>query len=354
MSISDYSEKSYFAAANSRYGFVSFFDKIFTPEELDFLYIIKGGSGTGKSSMMKAIADKAKRLGEEVEYFYCSSDPKSLDGIILKERRVGIIDGTAPHVYEPRLPGCFDEIINLGAFWDSKKLIESKEKIVDICNRKSRLYTQAYSYLSVAGKLEGVCDSIMQPSIKKDKLSKWAQRFLMRCTPGGTYTQKVRLTDAISSLGRTHIDSYYKAAAEHFIIADSLNISSFVFGALSNAAKEQRISMTASYDPLDTTKINGIYFTDSSVSVTLKDSKAGTAYDRVINTERFFDRESYRNVRQRVRFMNKCKVSMYESAVEVMKTTSALHSELEEIYCKAMNFDAKEEYTKALVKRIFG
>ena len=47
--------EKYFAAANSYKGFKSYFDRIFAPEQFDRIYIIKGGPGTGKSSIMKNI-----------------------------------------------------------------------------------------------------------------------------------------------------------------------------------------------------------------------------------------------------------------------------------------------------------
>ena len=74
-------EEKYFAAANSGEGFVSYFGEVFRPEEFQQIYIIKGGPGTGKSYFMRQVAEAAERQGENVVYWYCSSDPDSLDGI---------------------------------------------------------------------------------------------------------------------------------------------------------------------------------------------------------------------------------------------------------------------------------
>ena len=112
----------YFAASNSSDGFKSCFSEIF--EGADLLYVIKGGPGTGKSWFMKKCALEAERKGVEVEYYYCSSDPASLDGVLMKhgERTVGIIDGTPPHAWEPVHPGVTEELVNLGAFWNAEML----------------------------------------------------------------------------------------------------------------------------------------------------------------------------------------------------------------------------------------
>ena len=44
-----------FLGANTPKGFVSFFDELYNPYDNCSAYIIKGGPGTGKSTLMKAI-----------------------------------------------------------------------------------------------------------------------------------------------------------------------------------------------------------------------------------------------------------------------------------------------------------
>ena len=72
-----------FAAANSGKGFCSFYGEIFSPERTERRYLIKGGPGTGKSSLMRRVAGEAEKRGYGVEYYRCSSDPTSLDAILI-------------------------------------------------------------------------------------------------------------------------------------------------------------------------------------------------------------------------------------------------------------------------------
>ena len=58
--------KKYFAAANTEKGFCSLFGEIFAPEELSWLYIIKGGPGTGKSTFMRGVGEAARERGFDV------------------------------------------------------------------------------------------------------------------------------------------------------------------------------------------------------------------------------------------------------------------------------------------------
>ena len=111
-------EDAYFAASNSERGFYSYYQECFDHPRVDRVYAVKGGPGTGKSRFLRDVAQAAAAEGRQVEYIYCSSDPDSLDGVILtgKGRCIALLDATAPHVYEPAHPGVREEIVNLGAF----------------------------------------------------------------------------------------------------------------------------------------------------------------------------------------------------------------------------------------------
>ena len=128
----DRSEKTayYFAAMNTAEGFRGYFKDIFG--ELDTLYIIKGGPGTGKSRFMRELGEAAEKSGTETEYFLCSSDPSSLDGVIFTDKdgkRTGVIDGTSPHAYEPTVAGIKEHILNFGDFWSTELLQEHRKEI---------------------------------------------------------------------------------------------------------------------------------------------------------------------------------------------------------------------------------
>ena len=141
----------YFAASNSFDGFYNDFNRIFNEERVELRIIIEGGPGTGKSSLMRKV--KAHYEGKmNQESVYCSSDPTSLDGLIIfGKRAVALLDGTAPHRYNVKIPGCTDIVVNLLEALDIKRLYKYKEKIVELNESKSNAYMEAYSYLSKAG-----------------------------------------------------------------------------------------------------------------------------------------------------------------------------------------------------------
>jgi len=88
--------KEVFPGGNTYKGFYSFYDYIIQNDEANRIFCIKGGPGVGKSSFMKAIAREFVELGYDVELHHCSSDNDSLDGVVIKQARVALLDGTAP------------------------------------------------------------------------------------------------------------------------------------------------------------------------------------------------------------------------------------------------------------------
>ena len=99
-------------------GFISCFDHLIDETKLKRMLILKGGPGVGKSTFMRRIHAALCAEGEESTLYYCSGDPDSLDAVALPGRGVLILDGTAPHIVDPIIPGARDSLINLGAYLD--------------------------------------------------------------------------------------------------------------------------------------------------------------------------------------------------------------------------------------------
>ena len=120
--------ESYFLGANTKAGFSSLYGDF--PPKGAYLHVLKGislavqqgllvitgGPGTGKSSLLKAIARAARERGFAAEQVLCSGDPESLDGVYIPALRQAWADGTSPHVLEPRLLGVTGDYIDLSAY----------------------------------------------------------------------------------------------------------------------------------------------------------------------------------------------------------------------------------------------
>lgn len=141
--------RKFFAGGITALGFYSFFDQIID-DQAALRIILKGGPGTGKSTLMKKIGSEIAALGYDLEEFYCSSDADSLDAIMIPAVNATVIDGTAPHIVDPVYPGCVDEIVDLGRFWDRNKLVARRSEIINLIDQNKACYPHVYRYLQAA------------------------------------------------------------------------------------------------------------------------------------------------------------------------------------------------------------
>ncbi len=168
--------RNYFVCANSAQGFQNRF--LENLKGCHRIYILKGGPGTGKSTLMKRLGELYSRQGEDVDYIYCSSDPASLDGVILCNRKIAIVDGTAPHVIEPSAPGAIEEYLNLGFLWDSKKLIPHKEEILHLKEQIRIRYEGIYRKLSAAKGIHDRWEAVYRENTDYELLNQVTEDFL--------------------------------------------------------------------------------------------------------------------------------------------------------------------------------
>jgi hypothetical protein len=138
-----------FPGAVTYQGFYSYYNYMIEPNARH-IYVIKGGPGVGKSTFMKKIGKEMVAAGYDIELHCCSSDNNSIDGLVIPALGVALLDGTAPHVVDPKNPGAVDEIINLGEYWNEPMIHQNKNEILS-CNRQiSRHFQAAYFSLKEA------------------------------------------------------------------------------------------------------------------------------------------------------------------------------------------------------------
>lgn len=110
--------RSLFPGAMGPEGFISCFDHLMPEADLRRKIILKGGPGVGKSTFMRRVHAALCAEGQPSTLYFCSGDPDSLDAVAIPHAGLLILDGTAPHVVDPAIPGARDSIINLGECLD--------------------------------------------------------------------------------------------------------------------------------------------------------------------------------------------------------------------------------------------
>lgn len=339
-----------FLSANSPTGFWSLYPELLKDKKT---YIIKGGPGTGKSSLMKKVAATAYRSGFFTEYIYCSSDPQSLDAVYIPELNTVVCDGTAPHTSDPAYAGSEGGIVNVGQCWDEKKLIAAKDDIRGFSDKIKKSYDRAYRYLLASSSAYSDVKKIASQYINKEKLQRFISDFtaVIPHKEGCKPAQK-RFLSSFSPEGfLTFKDTVY-SAEKVYIINDRYSIASSVLEACTNAASAY--DKYVFYDPLSPSDILHLLIPDLGIAIVTENIFTGfePQNTRRINFSRFLN-EDISIEKNKIKFAQKLAKICAEEAINSITHAKRLHDDLEEIYISAMDFNGVGKITDDLISRIF-
>ena len=350
--IEKYAKKEFFAAANSGKGFVSFYGEIFKNKNIKRRYLIKGGPGTGKSTFMKNLADAAELLGFCVERYRCSSDPTSLDGIIINNC-VAVIDSTAPHAEDAELAGARDTLVDLGAFWDGEGLYNSREQIQALTQKKKRSYALAYRFLSSAMQADAAAREFVLPYVDEKRLERLAKRLTRNINSDGSYECKIGLLGSIGMRGRYRLDTYNSFAQKCVYIEEHYGIGYLAIAKLCEEAQRKRCRISVSYDPLTPDYPDAVFFEESKTLFTLcNEHKKGSISLRRALDISWFSKPQKNQLKAKSRHAKRLSDALILAATDELNVAGEAHFELEKIYRENMDFSTLNVYTVRLTEQI--
>ncbi len=343
--------KGYFAASNSGRGFCNYYPRVFGGAER--IYVIKGGPGTGKSRFMREVSSFAGARGWECEYYYCSSDPTSLDGVILKKdgASVAVIDGTPPHAWEPGFPGVREELVNLGDFWRADVLTAHKPELEALNRRKGECWRRAYKWLSGCIEMCDVVCRIGDELAVPEEIDRVAAAMLAGVPRGKGYSEEVALIDSVGMKGRAASGEFFKRAERVFVIRDKYMTANKLLRALTDRARRMELRVTLSYDPIDPRRLDGVLLGDARIAVIVSQDTPPCPHE-VIHMEELC-RGADEDMAAEAGRAQACYDSMLSGAIEALEDVSRYHFEVEKIYVSAMDFEAKERFTAQFCQKIF-
>ena len=345
-------ERTFFAAANSGKGFVSFYNEIFNSDKIKRRYLIKGGPGTGKSTLMRSIADFSEERGIEAVRYRCSSDPTSLDGIILNQC-VAVIDSTAPHTVEAELAGARDAIIDLGAFWNADGLYLESEKIKSLAERKKRAYALAYRFLSSAMQCDLASRELALPYVDKRRIARIGSRLTKGIEGDGGYECRVVFSRAIGMSGRCALDGYANLASKIVYLEEHYGIAYLLLCEICETARKRGCKIVISYDPLTPDIPDSVFFEESKIlfAVCGERKKGAISLRRVLDFS-VLSKQEKNEVKAKSRSAGHLSEALVDAATDKLKDAADAHFELEKIYKAHMDFEALNEYAKKIKAQI--
>ncbi len=346
--------EGYFAAANTRHGFYSLYNDVYSEEKLDRIYIIKGGPGTGKSTMMDSIALRASLEGHKADIYLCSSDPASIDGVVIPSLGVAVLDGTAPHVRDPLYPGIVGQTVDLGKFWNISVLKKAENEIKSYIKSKSTAYSRAYRYLAASGTAHEDLLNGLRNAFEQKKAETAIRRLFEkhRLTPRKEKGSIRRIfMGAISTSGTGHLNTLTNKSVLTYTLTAHYGAETLLMDLIRDMAIEHGISLTLALSPLSPEHIEAVFFEETGLLFTTASKE--TENENLVNVKRFIDRSCLAGIRAKLRISEKMKSILLDEAISSLCEAGEYHKKTESLYSSAMNFEAVGELTNEITNSIF-
>ena len=353
--MTEQSEK-YFLGSMSAEGFRSDF-KAQTEKDGVYTYILKGGAGTGKSTLMKKLA-KSFEDKTQVVRFYCSSDPDSLDAVLFKGADVIVVDGTSPHTMDPDFPAVKQSIVNLGECWNDSSLQENTDEIISTTLAHKKLMKRAGSYVGAMTKLFDDTYYSVGDDLLSDKLSAYCERLVSKL-----FQKKHRqgsvdmsLMSALTPLGYKVWSDTLSLVEKIYLLDDDFYLASdMILKCICDKATKRGYDVLVSKCNLFSDSVYemvvvkeaGIAFV-ASTPINLFYCRSGVR----INAMRFYSKETLSLKKKRLRMNKSACTKLLEEAATTLAEAKSVHDEIEKFYISAMDFSLVDKAGRKIALKI--
>ena len=346
----------YFLGAMTNNGFSTEFGKTIADEGI-FTYILKGGPGTGKSSLMKKAAKHFENICH-CERYYCSSDPDSLDAVVFRDLGAAIVDGTSPHVFDPLVPGVNQKIVDLGECWDENKLKYNGKAIAEVTAANKSMLARAARF---TGAVTNICSDTYQIGCEcmlYKKLDSFASRFkrkILGKKGNGSGSKLIRQLTAVTEKGimtmTETLEDYFDV---YYVRDDYFAAANYLMSLLADEA------VIRGYDVilcpcqlLNNTSYEHLLIPEQGVALVSESASGGrTEETKRLNLMRFYDKKLADQRKTRLK-MNKAAVKdLTQEAVDTIICAKKIHDDIESYYISAMDHDKLNSVSEKLIDSI--
>ncbi len=350
--------RHFFPGGNTSKGFYSFYRYILSQETARRIICIKGGPGTGKSSLMKRVGQYFNEKGYDIEYHHCSSDNNSLDGIVIKGLNVALLDGTSPHIVDPVNPGAVDEILNMGDCWNEQGFKDYRSTIISINKQVGKTFKRAYRYIGAAKTIHDDWSSYNSEALNLSKLNLFKEEFkndiLSNINVSSMGTDRHLFATAFTPNGIvTYIDSICANYKRVYVLnagpgTGKTNLLSYI----SEEALRRGLFVEIYHDPLIPERIEHVLIPSLSIAIiSSNEINKRNFVGNQINMEDFLNKRLINKNAEEIAVAKETFYSLLDKGLSIIASAKKLHDELEKSYIPNMDFDKVEDvFNKIILK----
>ena len=348
----------FFLGANTTKGFVGFADELYDPTDGWQAYLIKSGPGTGKSSLMRRVYTAMTERGVEAEAICCSSDPSSLDGVVVPSIKLCVVDATAPHVIEPKLWGAVEQIVPLSICVDETALHGQVEDIRRVTNENRALHATCRKYIRAAGARLAENRRLGEAALNADKVRRLALRTarqeLGSAEGEGRLTHRFLSAPTPDGLVTFH-ETLQALCPRIYTVEDDHGAASSMFlDEIARYAQNHGVNGIVCPCPLaPEAGPEHVLFPSLGVAFTTSNSFHTADYPvyRRGHAPRFSDVAPLREKRQLTSFNRRAARELLEQAQAVAAEAKAVHDDMERFSIAAMDWEQARTMGDAVVRR---
>lgn len=353
-------ERHFFPGSNSADGFYSLFKYIIPINMANRIFYIKGGPGTGKSFLMKKVADLFKSEDYTLEYFHCSSDNESLDALNIKDLNIALIDGTSPHMQDPAYPGVLDEIINFGTSLDKNKLSSHKNEIIKVNKDISATFKRAFSYLNACKSIHDNWSYRNKEHINNKTLN--SLKLELKDMIFKNYKDYSKFTPLNRHLFSTaftpngvisYIDTLYKGYENIYILkGEPGTCKNEMLTFIKDEASARDMTIEILHHPLIPNKIEHIILPEINTAVLTSNEINNKDFSGLqINTDALLNKDIYL-YKDSIEQDKRNFYFILNEALDILSTCKKLHDDLEEFYINNIDFNMVDNISNEVIEQI--
>lgn len=348
----------YFLGANSKDGFCSLYSELYKDPRIQTVWIIKGGSGNGKSTFMRALGETAEANGLKQEYILCSSDSDSLDGLVLPEVQLAVVDGTAPHVFEPQLCGLDARYIDFSSCYrDGMEHI--KNTLYSVRAENKACYRPAYTCLSCAAALRQEVLSSVRGLLAEDALDSISNGIRQELHQGNGGSIVKRFFTGFTPKGLQYrLDAPAALCDRLYILKDTYGLTNEILSSVIVSAEKNGLSCIAGMSPLDPGQYEQLILPELKIGIlrsTQQTAYHGSSFCQ-LDLDALCEKQLPAQLKRHIPFMLCTANALVEQAITHLQEAKAHHDKLELLCRPYVDFSVasclRERYQEKLLERI--
>ncbi|ABR49245.1 ATPase [Alkaliphilus metalliredigens QYMF] len=345
-----------FPGGNTSLGFYSHFDHIIDVKNANHVFFVKGGPGVGKSHMMKKIGYEMVDRGYDIEFHHCAADPDSVDAVVIPELKIAMLDGTAPHVEDPKYPGAVDEVINLGDYWDEAAMKVNRKGIIENTMANSHIYKRVYKYLPAAKLIHDDIEWIYGYAMDFVKVNQATKALIKEIFDGIEDQERIGkkrhlLGSAITLEGHVdYVETYVGPMDKVLYIKGAPGTGkSTLLEKIAEMAVEKGYDIEIHHEPLVPDKIETLLIPGLDIAITTHEKYKQYL---ALNLNQFLDQKKIEQYREELDYSERLFKQLINDAMKNLQKTKKAHDVMESYYVPNVNFDGVNELRAKILDKI--